>query len=99
MPDQIPSHEILRRAALLRELSETRHLAFARSFLGKTLRVLWERTVDAEGHRHGHADNFLEVLTPDTPSGPIRWNAMTPVTVTRAHDNGKVAATFSGISQ
>ena len=63
MPGHL-GHEIVKeRAARLRALSEKLAPQYAAKFIGKTVDVLWEKDVDAQGRRSGLTRNYLNVLS------------------------------------
>jgi threonylcarbamoyladenosine tRNA methylthiotransferase MtaB len=93
MPDQVPERVITRRADRLREWSRHAHLDFARSFVGAPLEVLWERTVDKNNRRHGHAANYLGVRAID--GGDVRWNEFSTVTIASIDPNGNLIGAVS----
>src|SRR5690606_27656804 len=64
MPGHVDGEVIKDRAASLRALSKTMAERYARQFVGRSLPVVWEKDVDAEGRRLGHARNSLTVVAP-----------------------------------
>jgi threonylcarbamoyladenosine tRNA methylthiotransferase MtaB len=61
MPGHLDGSIVKARAARLRELSGELAAAYARRFVGRSLSVLWEKEVDAQGRRHGLTPNYLQV--------------------------------------
>ncbi len=61
MPHHLSSDLIKERSAHLRKLSESLAHDYAQSFIGKTLKVLWEKDQDKSGRRLGHTANYLTV--------------------------------------
>ncbi|WP_276796074.1 tRNA (N(6)-L-threonylcarbamoyladenosine(37)-C(2))-methylthiotransferase MtaB [Ruminococcus champanellensis] len=60
MPEQIPSPEKRRRAALMGETAAASRRAFLRSQVGKVMPVLFERSADPAWHR-GYTPNYTPV--------------------------------------
>ncbi len=60
MPEQIPSPEKRRRAALMGETAAACRRAFLRSQVGKVMPVLFERSADPAWHR-GYTPNYTPV--------------------------------------
>src|SRR5262245_20263348 len=58
--DTVPSTVIQERSRILRELSGRKKAAFYRQYLGRTLRVLFERREDS-GLYTGFSDNYIKV--------------------------------------
>jgi threonylcarbamoyladenosine tRNA methylthiotransferase MtaB len=57
---RVAPNEIKRRAAVMRKVGEEKRQAFARKFVGRRLRVLFEEA-DAQGQLHGYSRNFIRV--------------------------------------
>ncbi len=64
MPGHLAGDVVKDRAARLRALSRDLAERFARRHIGRTLPVLWEKDVDAQGRRLGHTMNYLTVVAP-----------------------------------
>lgn len=58
--DRVAPNEIKRRAAVMRKVGEEKRQAFAREFVGRRLRVLFEEA-DAQGQLHGYSRNYIRV--------------------------------------
>ncbi len=63
MPGHLPQEVVKERAARLRALSEKLAPQYAAKFIGKTVDVLWEKDIDAQGRRSGLTRNYLNVLS------------------------------------
>jgi threonylcarbamoyladenosine tRNA methylthiotransferase MtaB len=57
---RVAPNEIKRRAAVMRKVGEEKRQAFARKFVGRRLRVLFEEA-DAQGQLHGYSRNYIRV--------------------------------------
>jgi threonylcarbamoyladenosine tRNA methylthiotransferase MtaB len=90
--DKVPQPVIDLRARQVRKLGEEKKAAFARSFVGHTLPVLFEHTRDkASGMLKGYSRNYLRVLA---AGGDEYVNRDIPVTITRTNGEtlwGKIA--------
>ncbi|GIX48092.1 MAG: tRNA (N(6)-L-threonylcarbamoyladenosine(37)-C(2))-methylthiotransferase MtaB [Candidatus Tectimicrobiota bacterium] len=75
-PDKVPPPVVQARSRLLRELSARKKAAFYRRFVGRTLRVLFERCED--GLYTGFSDNYVKV---GVESAQALANALLPVRV------------------
>ena len=83
LPDKVPQPLIDARARQVRKLGEQKKAAFARSFLGHTLPVLFEHARDkTSGMLKGYSRNYLRVLAPGDDE---YMNRELPVTVTRTN--------------
>jgi threonylcarbamoyladenosine tRNA methylthiotransferase MtaB len=73
MPGHLPAEVIKERAAELRRLSDELAANYARRFIGRTLPILWENDLDAQGRRLGHSQNYLSVVgtAANHPAGTI----------------------------
>jgi threonylcarbamoyladenosine tRNA methylthiotransferase MtaB len=70
MGEQVSPAVIRHRSRLLRELDQTKRLAFMHRFLGKTREVLMEsRWDESSGMRRGFSDNYLPVLVQAESAG------------------------------
>jgi threonylcarbamoyladenosine tRNA methylthiotransferase MtaB len=58
--DRVAPDEIKRRAAVMRKMGEEKRQAFARKFVGRRLRVLFEEA-DVHGQLHGYSRNYVRV--------------------------------------
>jgi threonylcarbamoyladenosine tRNA methylthiotransferase MtaB len=85
MPDAVPAQEIRRRALLLRQAADRTAEAFARSYIGREMDVLWEADTRG-GMRRGLTGNFLRVRV---QSGTIEPNTITRVRLA-AHERGEM---------
>ena len=59
LSQQVSSHEIAQRSKILRTLSQKKRHAFYKSFLGRTLPVLFEQ--EKNSYWQGYTDNFLRI--------------------------------------
>jgi len=83
--DKVPQPIIDARARQIRKLGEQKKAAFARTFVGRTVPVLFEHTRDkATGLLKGYSRNYLRVLA---AGGDEYMNREVPVTL--AHTNGE----------
>jgi threonylcarbamoyladenosine tRNA methylthiotransferase MtaB len=81
--DKTPQPVIDERARLLRKLGDQKKAAFACSFIGQTLPVLFEHTRDKKsGYLKGYSRNYLRILA---PGGDEQMNQEAPVTIVRAN--------------
>jgi threonylcarbamoyladenosine tRNA methylthiotransferase MtaB len=62
LAERVAPGEIKRRAALMRELGETKRQSFARRFVGSKLKVLLEEPT-TDGRMRGYSRNYVRVLT------------------------------------
>lgn len=70
MPGHLPPEVVKERAKRLREYSEIAKLDYTRRYLGRTLAVIWEDDVDAQGRQIGRSENYLEIAAgPQTAAG------------------------------
>jgi threonylcarbamoyladenosine tRNA methylthiotransferase MtaB len=63
MLGHLSSDVIKARSRILRELSQELQHSYVRQFIGKTVPVLWESTVDQEGRIHGKTSSGIPVWT------------------------------------
>lgn len=63
MPDQVPASRVKERAALLREIGQSRYRDYCRQFVGGSLQVVFEGGV-VGAMRKGLSENYLPVLVP-----------------------------------
>jgi threonylcarbamoyladenosine tRNA methylthiotransferase MtaB len=65
MPGQVPAQIKARRARTLRDVASASQRAFSRSFIGRTLDILWEsqRKIGDDTVWSGLTDNYLRVTT------------------------------------
>ncbi|MBI3797113.1 MAG: tRNA (N(6)-L-threonylcarbamoyladenosine(37)-C(2))-methylthiotransferase MtaB, partial [Deltaproteobacteria bacterium] len=81
--DKVPQPVIDLRARQVRKLGEQKKAAFARSFVGHTLPVLFEHTRDkASNMLKGYSRNYLRILA---TGGDEYMNREIPVTITRTN--------------
>ncbi|HEX2055861.1 MAG TPA: tRNA (N(6)-L-threonylcarbamoyladenosine(37)-C(2))-methylthiotransferase MtaB, partial [Nitrospiraceae bacterium] len=74
MKESVPSSTIRQRSRTLADLSRAKHGAYARRYIGRTLRVLFEQG-QRDGFSFGLTDNFLRVAVPaleQDPAGTIQ---------------------------
>lgn len=82
-PDAVPEREKRRRAQILRDWSDARHLAYRRRFLGRELEVLVEDGLDEQGRPRGMSENYLKVaITAVRQFSPNDWVWVRLATVT-----------------
>ena len=86
MPDQIDKQTKSRRAREMSEVCGKSSLAYNKSFVGKTVEVLFERDTDGVVHR-GHIPEYVVVEVPY--SGESLWKQIRQVKITGA-DNEKL---------
>ncbi|MBN1152057.1 MAG: tRNA (N(6)-L-threonylcarbamoyladenosine(37)-C(2))-methylthiotransferase MtaB [Dehalococcoidia bacterium] len=69
MPAQVPADIVRRRVAAMAQVDRSSRMAYASSWLGRTVRVLWEEeTSPGSGIYAGNSDNYIQVLgRSDTP--------------------------------
>lgn len=88
MPDQLPKPERKERTRQMIALGEELSLAFHRRYEGRTLNVLWEAVVGANGQGTrwiGYTDNYIRVQA----NGPADlFNRITPVRLSDARPDG-----------
>ena len=70
MPGHLHGDVVRDRAARLRALGTELTERFGRRFIGRTLDVLWEDQLDAQGRRVGHARNYLAVAAAGPAPAP-----------------------------
>lgn len=66
MPGHLDLHVVKERAKALRALSDRLKEDYCRSFIGKTVSVLWEKDKDKTGRSIGHSLNYLDIVAPST---------------------------------
>ena len=81
LPEQVVSQERSSRNTMLRMLSERKRMAWCRSMVGKSVKVLTESAIE-EGWRYGFTDAFLRV---GVDAGTARENTLVSVRITEAH--------------
>ncbi len=81
LPGQVVPQERSSRNAILRMLSERKRMAWCRSMVGKSVKVLTESTIE-DGSRYGFTDAFLRVGVERDAAGE---NMMVSVRITEAH--------------
>jgi threonylcarbamoyladenosine tRNA methylthiotransferase MtaB len=91
MPGHLDGDVVKARAARLRDLSKDLAERFARRQIGRTLPVLWEKDVDAQGRRLGHTPNYLTVVAPIGPTQP-EPGTMTPAVLKGFVEQGRLLA-------
>jgi threonylcarbamoyladenosine tRNA methylthiotransferase MtaB len=65
-PEQVPEREKRQRAQRLRDLSDAKHLAYRRRFVGQPLAVIVEEGADDAGRRKGMSENYLKITLDNT---------------------------------
>jgi tRNA A37 methylthiotransferase MiaB len=90
MPGHLDGDVVRARAAELRALSEELASTYGRRFIGRSLDVLWERDVDAQGRRMGYTANYLAVAAAGQPTPPA--GALGPAEVKGFVDRGRLLA-------
>jgi threonylcarbamoyladenosine tRNA methylthiotransferase MtaB len=81
LPEQVVAQERSSRNTMLRMLSERKRMAWCRSMVGKSVKVLTESAIE-EGWRYGFTDAFLRV---GVDAGTARENTLVSVRITEAH--------------
>ncbi len=79
--DQIQNHVKTERSHSLLALSEAMSKAFLEKYMGKTVEVLYEKSVE-EGIYEGHTSNYMKVLTnsPEDLSNRLVFTKITDIT-------------------
>jgi len=86
MPDQVPGPVIRRRVAAMEQMAESSRVAYASSWLGRSLPVLWEGETGAgSGVYSGTSDNYLRLLC--RSDAPLQ-NVIEDVTLVRLEGEG-----------
>lgn len=95
IPGHLAADVVKERAARLRDLSKDLADRFARRHIGRTVPVLWEKDVDAQGRRLGRTTNYLAVAHPVGPTQP-EPGVISPATLKGFVEQGRLLArTFS----
>jgi threonylcarbamoyladenosine tRNA methylthiotransferase MtaB len=79
MADQVPVQVARERNRILRELAAKKHLAFRKSFLGRTLEVITLQQGDTQS-TNALSDNYLKVRLPGRFAAN-RWMEVTPCSI------------------
>jgi len=86
MPDQVPGPVVKQRVAAMEQVGERSRLAYASSWLGRPLQVLWEEeTWPGSGVYAGTSDNYLRLFC--RSAVPLQ-HTLEDVTVERIDDGG-----------
>jgi threonylcarbamoyladenosine tRNA methylthiotransferase MtaB len=89
MPGHLAPEIVKARTRSLIALSRRLKLSYYQRFIGKTMQVLWEGHVDAQGRRLGKTANYLDVVC--SKSGDVR-----PNTISTVHLRGMVGEQILG---
>lgn len=92
LPGRVPERIAGERFDRLAALAEKKALEFARSQIGKSLRILTE-AADENGRMQGWSDNYLRVVI-DSPS-PLPNNQLVEVAVTAVEDGRTVVGAIA----
>ncbi len=83
MKNHIEPKERTRRSEVLRALSVLKKRNFYSQYVGKSLPVLWEETVQPNGSMEGFTDNYIRVRTKAVPSF---FNTIAPAYIEKVDD-------------
>lgn len=92
MPGHLSGDIVKERAARLRAESTALAAAYARQFIGRTLGVVWEKDVDAQGRRRGLTGNYLTVAAAGDRAGEPLPGSWTPAAVKGFVEQGVLLA-------